>query len=416
MRILLVNAYAFPPTQPGGTRHYSLAKALLAMGHQPVIAASGFDHITRTDRLEPGAAMARTTHGGVPFLWLRTPGYQGSGGAARVWNMLAFARAVQRRLPGYLDGRPDVVVGSSPHLFAAQASLRLARRLGVPFVLEVRDVWPQSLVDVMGVPRWHPLIWMMERIERDLYRGADHIVSLLAGLGRRVAERGGNPAAITWVPNGIDLGLVPPLGEPGERVPFTFMYAGSHGITNALDVLLDAVALLRDNGAWPAGRVRLVFLGTGPEKARLQARVQDEGLTGVEFRPPVAKEAVFPVLAEADAFLVSAQPSGLWQHGISFNKLFDFMAVGRPTVIGMDCPGNPIAEAGCGLTVRPGDAGAMAEGMAQILALSPQARRDLGNRGRACAESRFDMRILAARFAGALHAAVAARAGRAHAC
>jgi glycosyltransferase involved in cell wall biosynthesis len=416
MNILLVNHYAFPPSQPGGTRHFSLAKELLAMGHPTTLVASGFDHLTRTDRLPPGEPMARSTHDGVPFLWLRTPGYRGSGGAARLWNMLAFARAVERRLPGDLDGRPDVVVGSSPHLFGAQAALRLARRLGVPFVLEIRDVWPQSLVDVMGVSRWHPLVWLMGRVERRLYREADHIVTLLAGVGPRVAERGGNPLGLTWVPNGIDLGLVPPVPEPGEGVPFTFMYAGSHGITNALDVLLDAVVRLGAQGGWPAGRARLVFLGTGPEKPRLEARVRAEGIPGVEFRPPVPKREVFRVLAEADAFLVSARPSGLWRHGISFNKLFDFMAVGRPTVIGMDCPGNPIEEAGCGLAVRPGDPEAMAEGMARILAMPPETRRELGRRGRASVEARFDMRVLAARFAGALVAALAVRAGRSHAC
>jgi glycosyltransferase involved in cell wall biosynthesis len=217
------------------------------------------------------------------------------------------------------------------------------------------------------------------------------------------------------VPNGIDLGLVPPVPEAGDGPPFTFMYAGSHGITNALDVLLDAVVRLRDRGGWPPGRARLVFLGTGPEKPRLEDRVRAEAIPGVEFRPPVPKREVFQVLAEADAFLVSARPSNLWRHGISFNKLFDFMAVGRPTVIGMDCPGNPIEEAGCGLTVRPGDPEAMADGMARLLAMPPEARRDLGRRGRACVEARFDMRILAARFAGALDMALAARAGRSHA-
>jgi glycosyltransferase involved in cell wall biosynthesis len=415
MRILLVNHYAFPPSQPGGTRHYSLAKALLAMGHAPLIVASSFDHITRTQRLGPGQPIARSVHEGVPFLWLRTPAYRGSGGPARVWNMLAFARAVTRRLPRHLDLRPDVVVGSSPHLFAAGAARDLARRLEAPFVLEVRDVWPQSLVDVMGVPRWHPLVLVMERLERDLYRSADHIVTLLRGLGPRVAERGGDPDALTWVPNGIDLDLLPPVPEPAGRGPFTFMYAGSHGITNALDVLLDAAVRVqaRRGGADPP--VRLVFLGTGPEKPRLEARVRAEGIPGVVFLAPVPKQEVYQVLAGADAFLVSSRPAGLWRHGISFNKLYDFMAMGRPTVAGLDSPDNPIAEAGCGITVRPGDPAAMAEGMERLLAMGPEARRDLARRGRAQVEERFDLRLLAARFAGALDAARATRAGRDHA-
>ena len=413
MKILFVNPYALPPSQPGGTRHYSLARALAAMGHPTTIAASGFDHVTRTDRLAPGESWRLESHGGVPFIWLRTPGYRGSGGAARLWNMAVFARAVEHRLAPLLEERPDVVVGSSPHLFGARAALRLARRLGVPFVLEVRDVWPQSLIDVMGVSRRHPLVWVMERIERELYAQAGHIITLLPGIGPRVAERGGDPAAITWVSNGIDLDLLPPVAEAREGPAFTFMYAGSHGVTNALDVMLDAAGLLQAR-ALPRP-VRLALLGTGPEKPRLEARARKEGLAAVEFMPPVPKQEVYRSLAQADAFWVSSHDTGLWRHGISFNKLYDFMAMARPTVIGLDCPGNPIAQAGCGITVRPGDAGAMAAGMERLIALEPGERRAMGLRGRAYVEAHFDFRILAGRFAGALLEAVRPRAGRVHA-
>jgi glycosyltransferase involved in cell wall biosynthesis len=415
MKILLVNHYAFPPSQPGGTRHYSLARALMAMGHQAAIAASGFDHITRSDRLLRGESLRLERHGQVPFYWIRTPGYQGNAGAARLWNMLAFARAVEHELPRHLDGRPDVIVGSSPHLFGARAALRLARRLRVPFVLEIRDVWPQSLIDVMGVPSWHPVVWVMAHIERELYREADHIVTLLPGVAPRVAERGGDPQAITWVSNGIDLSLLPPVVEPVERDRFKFLYAGSHGLTNALDVMVDAAALLQARQGRLAKRLDLELLGTGPEKPRLEARARNEGLANLAFRPPVPKQEVYGALATADAFWVSSHDTSLWSHGISFNKLFDYMAMARPTVIGLDCPNNPIAEAGCGITVRPGDAEAMAAGMERLLELGPEARRGMARRGRAHVEANFDFRILATRFESALRAAQSNRRRRTHA-
>ena len=414
MKILIVNHYAFPPTQPGGTRHFSLAKALGAMGHSTTVAASGFDHITRTDRLG-GAGARREVHGGVPFVWLRTPGYHGSGGLARLWNMLVFARAVEHHLLPQLDGRPDVIVGSSPHPFAAQAALRLARRLKVPFVLEIRDVWPQSLIDLMGVPAWHPVVWAMERIERELYREANHIITLLPGIGRRVEERGGDPRALTWVPNGIDLSLLPPVRPPEDQDPFTFLYAGSHGVTNALEVMVEAAALLQAHARRLPKRLNLVLLGTGPEKPRLQAQARDLGLDNLQFLAPVPKLEVYGILAQADAFWAETRASRLWQHGISFNKLFDFMAMARPTVFGVECPNNPIAEAGGGITVRPGDPEALAEGMEQLVRLPAEARREMGLRARAQVETQFDIRVLAGRFEQALHAAMASRQGRAHA-
>jgi glycosyltransferase involved in cell wall biosynthesis len=417
MNILIINHYATPPSQPGGTRHFSLAKALMARGHQVTLAASSFDHLTRTHRLKPGERIRRETLEGVPFLWLATPAYAGNG-AGRLLNMLVFARAVRRLEPEALGGRPDVVVGSSPHLFGAKAALRLARRAGVPFVLEIRDVWPQSLIDVMDVPPWHPLIWVMERVERELYREADHIITLLPAVAARVAERGGGSKTITWVSNGIDLALVPAVGPPRERPAFVFMYAGSHGVTNALDVVLDAARLLqaRDRERpGPVRRAQVVMVGTGPEKPRLEARARKEGLQNLTFLPPVPKREIYELLAQADAFVVSSRDSSLWQHGISFNKIFDFMAMARPAVVGLRSPNNPIAEAGSGLIVAPGDAAAMAEAMASLMEAGPEACRAMGQRGRAHVEAHFDFRVLAQRFEGALLEAQAARPRRIHA-
>jgi len=413
MRILVVNHYATPPSEPGGTRHFSLARELMARGHAVTLVASGFDHLTRTGRLRPGERFRKELVDGVPFLWVGTPPYAGNG-LGRLWNMRVFARAVRRLGPDVLDPWPEVVVGSSPHLFGAQAALELARASGLPFVLELRDVWPQSLIDVMDVPRWHPLIWLMARVERELYRKADHIITLLPNVAERVAARGGDPGAITWVPNGIDLSLVPAVPEPVELRPFTFMYAGAHGVTNALDVVVDAAALLqvRERVLGLEAQARILMVGTGPEKARLEARSRAEGLGNLTFLPAVPKREIYGLLAQADAFLVSSRDSSLWHYGVSFNKLFDFMAMTRPAVVGLRCPNNPIEAAGSGLTVAPGDAHAMAQAMLSLMAEAPAARRAMALRGRAHVEAHFDVRLLAQRFEGALQAACP---GRAHA-
>jgi glycosyltransferase involved in cell wall biosynthesis len=414
MKILMINHYALPPSQAGGTRHFSLAKGLIGRGHEVVIVASGFDHDTRVDRLGPNELFRREVLDGVPFLWLKTPGYLGNG-PARLWNMLAFARAIKTHVLAQTWDRPDLILGSTPHPFAAQAGLRLARRLRVPFVLEIRDVWPQSLIDVMGVSRHHPIVWLLARIERELYRGADHIVTLLPAVKRRVTERGGDPGAITWVSNGIDLDLVPPVARPAERDTFTVMFPGTLGVSNALDVMVDAAILLQERAARLPRKLDLVLMGTGPEKERIQQRAQAAGLRNFRILPPVPKRDVYRVLAGADAFWSCSRDTALWQHGISFNKLYDFMAMARPTVIGLRAPNNPIDEAGAGIIVAPENAEALAEGLEQLLAMPAERRWEMGLRGSAYVRAHFDSRALAGKLEGALLEAMDRYQGRAHA-
>ena len=141
--------------------------------------ASSFDHTTRREaHLRPGEGYRVEFVDGVRFLWLRTPPYSGNT-VGRIWNMLVFGFRVWRGTGWGPIERPDVIVGSSPHLFAALAAERVAARLSVPFVLEVRDLWPQTFVDVDGYSRHHPFVALLERIERYLYRSARDLEDLL---------------------------------------------------------------------------------------------------------------------------------------------------------------------------------------------------------------------------------------------
>jgi glycosyltransferase involved in cell wall biosynthesis len=393
MRVWIVNQYAVPPTQAGITRHYTLASELIKRGHDVTVIASSFDHVTRREtRLAPGEQARLETMGKVPFLWLRTPPYRGNT-IARMTNMVTFARQLIQWVPRLDLPAPDVIVGSSPHLFGALAAERLARRAGVPFVLEVRDLWPQSLIDLGGVSAHHPVVLALGHIERYLYRGSSRILALLPGAVEHLVAKGADRARVVYLPNGADLSVLPAPEPPPVNARFTVLYAGTHGLANGLDGLLDAAALLQAEG-W-ADRVLMRFVGDGPEKPRLVRRAEAEGLSLVRFEPPVAKEAIHAVLASADAFMVTMHAIGLYRFGISFNKIYDYMAAGRPTVLGASASNNPIAEAGCGLSVPAGDARAMADAIKRLAEMTPAERWELGQRGRAAVERQHDFRRLA---------------------
>lgn len=393
MRVLLVNQYVGLPDTAGGTRHYSLGRELVRRGHQVTMVTASFSHMLRRDFLEPGQNLLRREVDGLDIIFLRTPAYDGNG-PRRVWNMVGFARQAWQ-LPDELIGpRPDVVIGSTPQPFAALAAEHWARTRGIPFVLEVRDLWPQTLLDLGQMSPYHPFILTLASVERQLYRRANRIISLLPCAADHMAARGADPARIRWIPNGVDFEVAtyrPP--SPGQK--FTVIYAGTHGMSNQLDSVIDAAVRLREAG-W-SDRLCIRMIGDGPEKARLKARAEAEQLSFVRFEEPVPKGQIFQVLAEADAFVYVLKDSPLYRWGVSPNKLFDYLAAGRPIICGFRSPYNPVAEAQAGLVIPPADGEAIAAAIIRLAEAPPAERLAMGENGRAYAEARHSFGVLGER-------------------
>jgi glycosyltransferase involved in cell wall biosynthesis len=396
VRIWIVNYTALPPGEPGGTRHYSFARELGHRGHEVLVVASSFHYVARRPlRLADGGSYLFEEVEGVQFLWLQAPSYRDSR-LARAWSWLRFSWRVWREVGLRELAPPDVVLGSSPYPFAALAAERVATRHGVPFVLEVRDLWPQTLIDLGKLSPRHPFIVLLDLLERCLYRRAEQIVSLLPEAAEYMGRKGADPDAVVWIPNGVDLEMVGDPSPPGDGGPFTVMYAGAHGLSNTLDLVLDAAGLLLRDG-WGADRLTFRFVGDGPYKHRLQERAGREGLANVVFDPPVPKREVYGVMQEADAFVRPLEDSPLYRWGASPNKLFDYMACARPIVYGSASRSNPVEQAGAGLTVPPGDAGALAEAVTQLASMPIEERRSMGRNARAHVESNYALGHLAVR-------------------
>jgi len=390
MNLWIINHYAYAPDHCAGTRHWSLARRLIDRGHSVTVVSTSFFHKACAEtRLAKGQAFRHELVDGVPFLWLRSRPYKGNT-LGRFWNMVDFARRVIRE-EGLRDlPRPDVILGSTPDLLAARAAARLADRYGVPFVLEVRDLWPETFVSMGHMRRWHPLVQFFASVERKLYRRADRIVTLLPNAMEYIQQHGGGATPVDWIPNGIDLGMVPRIAPPASGEKFTLMYAGAHGAVNNLDLLLDAAKQLRAN-------IRVELVGDGREKSRLQQRARDEGIDNVQFLPPVAKREIYPLLETADAFAFILKGLSVFRWGISPNKIYDYLACGRPVVLTGDVGRNPIAEARAGVTVPAGDAAALAAGITDLACLPRAERLAMGERGRAYVERHHNLDVLAGR-------------------
>jgi len=396
MRIWIFNHHALTPQQAGGTRHFDYAKKLVERGHEVTIFASSFHYASHTDfkTYPPDTDVLSERYDGVEFVWIRTRPYHGNG-IGRVVNMLDYMRKAER-IAKVRQDVPDIVIGSSVHLFAVLAAWRTAKRLCVPFVMEVRDLWPQTLID-MGMSRYHPFIVGMGMLERYLYRRADAVVTNLPYASRYI-ERYVPPEKIHWIPNGVDVERNRHI-EAHRFEPnfFHVVYAGAIGLANQIDTLLDAAKLLADLP------VRFHIVGDGPQRERLQNAAKISGLSSIRFYGPMEKSKAVAMINGADVLFFPLADSPVFRYGIASNKLFDYLASGRPILFASNAANNPVKDAGAGLSVPAGDAEAVAHALEELFRMSEAVRRDLGKKGLAHVRAFYAIEKLAEDLETLLH-------------
>lgn len=404
--VWMLNHYAQQPGGAGGTRHYSLARHLRAYGWTTTIIAASTEHRSGGQRLIAGVNRQIQHFDGVPFLWLRTGGYSGNG-ASRMWNMVQYTLAALKPDNTSELDRPDVIIGSSVHPLAAWAGLRLARRFNVPFVFEVRDLWPQTLVDMGRLSERHPVTLALKALEGHLYRNAKAIVTLFPKAVDYIAPFGVDPRQVIWIPNGADLDMYPKVAAaPAASDTFTLMFFGTHGESFSLRNLIQAMRLVEDV---PEGQhIRLRLIGSGAAKPALMELARELALTRIQFEEPVPKREIPALAAEADAFVICVRNlPRLYRFGISMNKIFDYMAACRPIIISADVPGNPVSDAGSGITVPPDNPAELAAAILTMAALPADYRLKLGQAGRRHLEQNYSMEVLAGKLASALDGCLA---------
>lgn len=288
-----------------------------------------------------------------------------------------------------------MVWGTSPPIFQGFTAWTLAKIKRTPMLFEVRDLWPAFAVAV-GVLRNRLLIGLSESLEGFLYRQADLVVVNSPGFVQHVRARGASQVEL--VPNGTDTIMFKPQVEGtafrkahGLEGQFVALYAGAHGLSNDLGVILEAAHKLL-----PRTDIRLVLLGDGKDKPSLQERAGREGLSNVLFLPPIPKVEMPTALAAADACIAILKPLEMYKTTYP-NKVFDYMACGKPVILAIDGVIREVVEnAGGGIAVRPGDSEALAEAILR-LAEDPELAHTLGRQARTYVEAHFDRSLLAAK-------------------
>ncbi len=397
MNIWLINHYAVPPKYYPLARPANFAKYLMAMGHTVTIFAASSVHNSTMNLITDGRKWREETVDGVHYVYIKCCDYQGSG-LKRIYNICEFAW----KLPGVCKhfSKPDAIVATSMPPTSCAMGVHLGRKWGCKTVAEIADLWPESIV-AYGIAGPHnPAVLALRRLEKWIYKKADAVVFTGENCYGYIIEQGWDKeiprSKVHYINNGVDLEQFdynrehfrveePDLDDPNI---FKVIYTGSVRRVNNLGLLVDAAKCVKDP------RVKLLIWGDGDEREALEQRVRDEKIANVEFKGRVEKKYVPSIVSRADLNFAHNEPSPLFRFGISFNKLFDYLAAGKPILSDFSCPYNPSVQNGAGIGIDEPSAENVAHGIETLAGLPQEELARMGANARRAAETAFDFRIL----------------------
>lgn len=387
MKIIYIHQHFSTRQGATGTRSYEMSRRLIRAGHQVVMVCGAY--AVGDAGVGSFERVIEQEVDGIHVIRIPEPYGNEMSFARRLLAFGRFARAATKVVCGL---KADLVFATSTPLSVGIPGMKGARRLGVPFVFEVRDLWPEVMI-AAGVLRNPFLIWYSRRLERTLYRVADRIIALAPGMKEGICRTGISPDKVVVIPNSSDLDLFRPCELPlnderfGRADEFRLVYTGAHGLMNGLDAVLDAAVELKRRGE---SGVRFVFIGQGAQRQRLMDRSQREGIASmVSWVPSIPKEELARVLPGMDVGLMILKNIPMFYYASSPNKFFDYIACGLPVL--NNYPGwlaDMIRGYQCGRVVPPDDPVAFADAVVWLRDHRDEIR-DMGRRSRRLAESQF---------------------------
>jgi len=399
MRILYVSQYFPPEIGAPAARVHELSREWARLGHEVTVLTAFPHHPAGIKRPEDRGVLERRERiDGIDVLRTYVYAVPNKGTVKRMASYASFMLSAAALGPLRL-GSPDVVLATSPQLLCAAAGYSLSRSFGVPFVFEVRDLWPESIlaVDAMGD---NVIVRGLKGLARFLYRSCDRIVTVGEGYRRSIHQLYAvDNRKMSVIPNGIDPSLFSPLPreneirrEYGWNDKFVLLYLGTHGMAHALDKVLEAAKRLQEQR-----RIHFAFVGDGAEKENLKRRAAAEQLTNVQFIDPQPKARVPLFYAACDLGLVTLRDTSLFQEVLP-SKIFEYLGMERAIVLSVGGEARRLVEAaGAGEYVPPENVEAM---VSCIRKLSQDTARldEMGKQGRAYVLEHYDRGALAKRY------------------
>jgi glycosyltransferase involved in cell wall biosynthesis len=393
MRLIYIHQHFTTNRGSTGTRSYDVAKYMVEAGHE-VYMICGVNEASDIQPLPWYKWFRQENMDGIEVITCNVPYANNFGKFKRTWAFVWFA--VLAAWAALRVKKPEVVFATSTPLTVGIPGRIAAKMKKVPFVFEVRDLWPESFVHSGWLTEKDLYVRLMARLESYCYKHAQKILLVSKAFETRLIERGLEPAKLKTVLLGADGNL---FKDPTPDKEFVAQYhlegktiaifTGAHGKANGLDYVVDAAKFTNDRED-----IAYVMIGSGSEKERLKQRAKDEGLSNVVFADPVPKQRLVGVLASCHIglmilkYIEGGRP-------VTPNKIFDYMFIGIPSIVNFEGPTIDI--------VRKDQSGLYADGTKsqelaeQVIKLAdnPHLREEMGNNGKKAAWEKYDRKGLA---------------------
>jgi glycosyltransferase involved in cell wall biosynthesis len=390
-RVWIFNHDACSPSTGPMLRHYNFAKYLEQMGYAVTIFASNRIHFNKNVIEVPEGKYIRLVENDVDFIRIKTPPYEGNG-ISRILNWYAYYRAtfpISRELIRQGE-KPDIIIGSSVHPLACFAANKIAKKYNIPSIVEIRDLWPEAIY-LAGYAKENSLMGkVLNKFEHKMYKEADSIIFTKEGDKDHLIEMGwteelGGDLDLKkcyYINNGVDLTVYNQQIQEEQITDsdldnpeiFKVIYTGTIREMNNVDLILDAAKILQEKYQ------DLVFLlfGDGGERARLEKRLKDENINNVIFKGFVLKKHIPYILSKSNANILNySQKNYNWKRGNSSNKLFEYMASGKPIISTVEMGYSPIKKYNCGIELEENTAESLVEGLTRLRSMPEQTLKQM---------------------------------------
>lgn len=396
--VWVISKYGSSPQYGVSSKPYRTAKYLSENGIKTYLICSDSNHLASYPRSDKRYNWEMD--GVLNHIWIKTLKYKKSASLKRILSWVSFEWHLFRFNRNELEN-PDVVIVSSLSLLTILYGLYLKKIYKCKVVLEIRDIYPLTFTEELGIASYNPMVWLFKHVERIGYRNSDIIVGTMPNLNKHVRNVLGFEKKVFFSPLGINDSWGLPM-KSSKRVDELFIdtlntnkiiigYAGSIGRTNALDSFIDTIESLQSNN-----NLYFVMVGQGDKKSDYEKRLKD--CRNVIIGPRIDQNEVPYFLSKCDILYLSTHNSKLWEYGQSMNKIVDYMMAGKPVVASYSGYPSMLNEAGSGIFVDTYSTEAIIQGINKYASMSRIERQEVGDKGRKWIEMNYSNDIIYKRY------------------